>query len=68
LKCAGTAPKRKCYDLQNLPLTNLLLKTELLKSYPDRYYIDDLGDYNSVKPRDELSWIDDIEAFDAFMD
>jgi hypothetical protein len=44
------------------------LKTELLKIYPDRFYIDDLGEYNSIKPRDELSWIDDIEAFEAFMD
>ena len=43
------------------------LKAELVKRYPDRYFIDDLGEYNSIKPRDELSWIDDIEAFDAFM-
>ena len=43
------------------------LKAELVKQYPDRYFVDDLGEYNSIKPRDELSWIDDIEAFDAFM-
>ena len=43
------------------------LKAELVKQYPDRYFIDDLGEHNSIKPRDELSWIDDIEAFDAFM-
>lgn len=44
------------------------LKAELIKQYPDRYFVDNLGEYNSIKPRDELSWIDDIEAFDAFMD
>jgi hypothetical protein len=30
--------------------------------------VDDLNEWNSIKGRDELSWIDDIEAFDAFMD
>ena len=31
------------------------LKAELIKQYPDRYFVDDLGEYNSIKPRDELS-------------
>lgn len=44
------------------------LKAKLIKQYPDRYFVDNLGEYNSIKPRDELSWIDDIEAFDASMD
>lgn len=44
------------------------LKAELIKQYPDRYFVDNLGEYNSIKPGDKLSWIDDIEAFDAFMD
>lgn len=38
-----------------------------MKQYSDRYFVDDFGEYNSIKPRDELSWIDDIEAFDALM-
>lgn len=41
------------------------LKRELMQQYPDRYFIDDLNEKNSIKPRDELSWIDDIEAMDA---
>ena len=40
----------------------------LIKHYSDRYFVDNLGEYNSIKPRDEFSWIDDIEAFNAFMD
>lgn len=44
------------------------LKAELIKQYPDRYFVDNLGEHNSIKPRDELSWIDDIEAFYAVMD
>lgn len=43
------------------------LKNELMKTYPDRYYIDDLGDRNSIAPRDPLSWIDDIEMIDALL-
>lgn len=41
------------------------VKRELMQQYPDRYFIDDLNEKNSIKPRDELSWIDDIEAYDA---
>ncbi len=38
-----------------------------MKQYPDRYYIDDLGDWNSMKS-DSLAWIDRIEEFNAFME
>ena len=44
------------------------LKRILMEHYPDRYYVDDLREWNSIEPRDELSWIDDIEALDAFLD
>jgi hypothetical protein len=44
------------------------IKAGLMAQHPDRYYVDDLNEWNSIKPRDELSWIDDLEAFDAFMD
>ncbi len=42
------------------------MKADLMKKYPDRYFIDDLKEYNSVKY--DLSWIDRIEAFEAGMD
>lgn len=42
------------------------MKAALMKKYPDRYFVDDLKEYNSVKQ--DLSWIDRIEEFDAFMD
>lgn len=41
------------------------MKAVLMKKYPDRYFVDDLKEYNSVKH--DLSWIDRIEGFDAFM-
>lgn len=44
------------------------LKKRLMEKYPDRYYVDDLNEWNSIKGRDNLLWIDDIESFDAFMD
>jgi hypothetical protein len=44
------------------------MKEQLMKAYPDRYFVDDLNEWNSIKGRDKLSWIDDIESFDAFMD
>lgn len=44
------------------------LKKRLMGKYPDRYYVDDLNEWNSINGRDNLSWIDDIESFDAFMD
>ena len=40
------------------------LKYELIKQYPDRYFIDDLHGKISV---DLLAWIDAIEMFDAFL-
>lgn len=39
------------------------IKARLMKQYPDRYYVDELKEWNSIAPRDELSWIDDIEDF-----
>lgn len=41
------------------------MKAVLMKKYPDRYFVDDSKEYNSVKH--DLSWIDRIEGFDAFM-
>ncbi len=43
------------------------IKEQLMKQYPDRYYIDDLGDWNSIK-YDSLAWIDRIEEFNAFFE
>ena len=40
------------------------VKYELMKQYPDRYFIDDLHEINSVDP---LGWIDAIETMDAFL-
>ena len=40
------------------------IKYKLMKQYPDRYFIDDLNEKNSVDP---LGWIDEIEMFDAFL-
>lgn len=39
------------------------VKNILMEQYPDRYFIDDLRDANSIDP---LHWIDEIEMFDAF--
>ena len=42
------------------------IKKKLMKQYPDRYYVDDLNEWNSIRRKDiELSWIDEIEAIDA---
>lgn len=42
------------------------IKKALMEEYPDRYYIDDLKEWNSISPTEmELRWIDEIEAFDA---
>jgi hypothetical protein len=43
------------------------IKELLMKKYPDRYYVDDLNEWNSVKSGGSLSWIDEIEMFDAMM-
>ena len=43
-----------------------LIKKELMKQYPDRYYVDDLNEWNSIRCKDaDLAWIDEIEAIDA---
>ncbi len=43
------------------------MKAALMEEYPDRLFLDDLKEWNSVQ-EDELSWIDDIEALDAILD
>ncbi len=40
------------------------VKAKLRKQYPDRYFVDDLHEWNSVKEDDGC----DIEAFVAFWD
>lgn len=42
-----------------------VIKKLLMEQYSDRYYVDDLCEWNSISGRDDLSWIDDIEAYDA---
>ncbi len=41
------------------------LKKQLMKQYPDRYFVDDLHEWNSVDP---LEWIDKIEEINAILD
>lgn len=42
------------------------IKKKLMEKYPDRYYMDDLNEWNSISRKDiELAWIDEIEAIDA---
>lgn len=37
-----------------------------MKQFPDRYYIDDLHEWNSVSRKDvDLRWIDEIEEMEA---
>ena len=40
------------------------MKAVLMEQYPDRYYMDDLNEWNSTKPADDLSWIDELEMLD----
>jgi len=42
------------------------IKKRLLAVNPKLQFIDDLNEKNSIKA-DELAWIDEIEAFDAFL-
>lgn len=45
------------------------LKAMAIKEYPDRYFIDNLKEYNSISPsRAATMWIDEIEIWDAFLD
>ena len=44
------------------------IKEKLMKKYPDRYYIDDLNEWNSIRQNDPLSWIDELEMIDEIMD
>jgi len=42
------------------------IKRRLMERYPDRYFIDTLGEWNSISPKEkELAWIDEVEAIDA---
>jgi len=42
------------------------IKKKLVEQYPDRYFVDDLNEWNSISRKDiELAWIDEIEAIDA---
>ena len=41
-------------------------KKILMEKDPDRYFVDDLNEWNSIK-EDKLAWIDRLEEFDAFM-
>lgn len=42
------------------------MKQRLMKQYPDRYFVDDLGEWNSISPTEkEIAWIDEVEALDA---
>lgn len=36
-----------------------------MEKYPDRYFVDDLGEWNFIKPKDDLAWIDELEMLDA---
>ena len=40
------------------------IKEVLMEKYPDRYYMDDLNEWNSIKPADDLSRIDELEMLD----
>lgn len=42
------------------------IKKKLMKRFPERYYVDDLNEWNSISPKEiELAWIDEVEAIDA---
>ena len=41
------------------------IKAQLMVKYPDRCFVDDLGEWNSIKPKDNLSWIDELEMLDV---
>ena len=36
------------------------MKAKLMEQYPDRWFVDDLNEWNSV---DKLKWINDIEEY-----
>ncbi len=42
------------------------LKARLMEQYPDRFFLDDLHERNSVTC--DLSWIDRLEDLDAFLE
>lgn len=42
------------------------MKKELIKQYPDRYFIDKLGDYNSIDP--DFNYLDEYSIYDIFLE
>lgn len=40
------------------------MKEVLMEKYLDRYYMDDLNEWNSTKQTDDLSRIDELEMLD----
>lgn len=43
-----------------------IMKKKLMEHFPDRYFVDDLHEWNSISPKEiELKWIDEVEAIDA---
>ena len=42
------------------------MKKKLMEHFPDRHFVDDLHEWNSISPKEiELKWIDEVEAIDA---
>lgn len=43
-----------------------IMKKKLMEHFPDRHFVDDLHEWNSISPKEiELKWIDEVEAIDA---
>ncbi len=44
------------------------VKKQLMERYPDRYFVDDLAEWNSISGKEiDLAWIDEIEELDALL-
>ena len=59
-----------CFGRTKLIPTNKreqrIMKKKLMEHFPDRYFVDDLHEWNSISPKEiELKWIDEVEAIDA---
>ncbi len=45
------------------------MKAELMKTYPDRYFVDDLNERNSISGEYyDMDWLDRLECYDEIMD
>ena len=53
-------------DIQDIVSRQRKTKKILMEKYPDRYFVDELNEWNSIK-EDKLAWIDRLKEFDAFM-